>query len=163
MEPAQTLNGNLFADMLRAGAFNLRTHKQAINNLNVFPIPDGDTGDNMLLTIMGGIDMISGDTSSLAEVSRRAADGMLLSARGNSGVILSQLFDGIAEGFESADETLDDDRKLGEAMRCGVQHAYSAVMEPTEGTILTVARCASEYAAGRATGDLEAYLDETDP
>lgn len=160
MEPAQTLNGNLFADMLRAGAFNLRTHKQAINNLNVFPIPDGDTGDNMLLTIMGGIDMISGDTSSLAEVSRRAADGMLLSARGNSGVILSQLFDGIAEGFESADETLDDDRKLGEAMRCGVQHAYSAVMEPTEGTILTVARCASEYAAGRATGDLEAYLDD---
>lgn len=160
MEPAPTLNGNLFADMLRAGAFNLRTHKQAINNLNVFPIPDGDTGDNMLLTMMGGIDMVSNDTSSLAEVSRRAADGMLLSARGNSGVILSQLFDGIAEGFETADGTDADDRKLGEAMRCGVQHAYNAVMEPTEGTILTVARCASEYAAGRASGDLETYLDD---
>ena len=160
MEPAPTLNGNLFADMLRAGAFNLRTHKQAINNLNVFPIPDGDTGDNMLLTMMGGIDMVSNDTSSLAEVSRRAADGMLLSARGNSGVILSQLFDGIAEGFETAGGTDADDRKLGDAMRCGVQHAYNAVMEPTEGTILTVARCASEYAADRASGDLETYLDD---
>ena len=85
-----TLNGMIFADMLRAGAINLRSHKQAINNLNVFPIPDGDTGDNMLLTIMGGIDVINNEMSSLTEVSRKAADGMLLSARGNSDVILSQ-------------------------------------------------------------------------
>ena len=158
MKPAQTMNGVMFADMLRAGAINLRTHKQAINNLNVFPIPDGDTGDNMLLTIMGGIDIINNETSSLSEVSRRVADGMLLSARGNSGVILSQLFEGIAEGVENLEAA--DSQQFGNAMRCGVQHAYNAVMEPTEGTILTVARCACEYAAAQECADLEEYLDD---
>lgn len=157
MKPAQTLNGMMFADMLRAGAVNLRSHKQAINNLNVFPIPDGDTGDNMLLTIMGGIDVINNEISSLSEVTRKAADGMLLSARGNSGVILSQFFEGIAEGFEDMDEA--DCLQVGNAMRCGVQRAYNAVMEATEGTILTVARCACEYAAERSSENLDDYME----
>lgn len=158
MESAQMLNGVQFADMLRAGAINLRAHKQAINHLNVFPIPDGDTGDNMLLTVMGGIDAMHGGETSIAEASRQAADGMLLSARGNSGVILSQLFDGMAEGF--AGIAAADQTQLGNAMRCGVQHAYNAVMEPTEGTILTVARCAGEYAASRKAQNVTDYLDD---
>ena len=152
-----TLNGMIFADMLRAGAINLRSHKQAINNLNVFPIPDGDTGDNMLLTIMGGIDVINNEMSSLTEVSRKAADGMLLSARGNSDVILSQFFEGIAEGFKDMDEA--DCSQVENAMQCGVQCAYHAVMEPTEGTILTVARCACEYAAERSSENLDDYME----
>lgn len=157
MQTAEKLNGNLFAEMLRAGAVNLRAHKQAINNLNVFPIPDGDTGDNMLLTIMGGVSAITGNETSLAEASRQAANGMLLSARGNSGVILSQLFDGFAEGLEGLDTA--DSIQLGNAMQRGVQHAYNAVMQPTEGTILTVSRCASEYAAKRTSQNLTDYLD----
>ena len=153
----KTTDGSLLANMLHAAAINLRTHKQAINNLNVFPIPDGDTGDNMLLTMMGGVDAIDCGETSVCEVSRQAANGMLLSARGNSGVILSQLFDGIAEGLDGLDSA--DNVQIANAMRCGVQHAYSAVMEPTEGTILTVARCGSEYAAEQTPQNLEEYLD----
>ena len=91
--------------------------------------------------------------SSLTEVSRKAADGMLLSARGNSDVILSQFFEGIAEGFKDMDEA--DCLQVENAMQCGVQCAYHAVMEPTEGTILTVARCACEYAAEHSSENLD--------
>lgn len=157
MEPEQTLDGIKFADMLRAGALNLRNHKQSINNLNVFPIPDGDTGDNMLLTIMGGVDAVESGKVSLSEVSRQAANGMLLSARGNSGVILSQLFDGIADGLNGIETA--DNIKFGNAIRSGVEHAYNAVMEPAEGTILTVSRCACEYAGERTSQTLAEYLD----
>ncbi len=158
METITRLDGTMFANMLRAGAMNLRTHAQAINNLNVFPIPDGDTGDNMMLTIMGGVDTMSGEEKTISEASRKAADGMLLSARGNSGVILSQLFEGIAEGLQNIDAA--DNIQLSNAMRCGVQHAYNAVMEPTEGTILTVARNASEYASSRVSKNMEEYLSD---
>ncbi|MBR6406216.1 MAG: DAK2 domain-containing protein [Lachnospiraceae bacterium] len=142
------LNGELLAKLLEGGAANLRMNADIVNDLNVFPIPDGDTGDNMMMTINGGLSALNGETPpSLTEAAEKASHGMLLSARGNSGVILSQLFAGVAEGlrgFETADI-----RTIGEAMRSGVRSAYASVITPTEGTILTVARESVEYACGR--------------
>lgn len=157
MEMSQTLDGIMFANMLRAGAMNLRTHAQTINDLNVFPIPDGDTGSNMMLTIMGGIDALNNEYSSVAEAARLAANGMLLSARGNSGVILSQLFDGIAAGFDGIETA--DNTQIAHAMRRGVTYAYNAVMQPTEGTMLTVAKNAAEYAGSKTSETIEQFFD----
>ena len=156
MERAQKTNGVLFARMVQAGCTNLRAHAQAVNNLNVFPIPDGDTGSNMLLTTIGGADAAGKGTNSLSETARRVSDGMLLSARGNSGVILSQIFEGIADGFDGIEEA--DNQDWINALRKGVQHSYNAVMEPTEGTMLTVMRCATEYVSSKAAPDTEILL-----
>ena len=156
MESAQKTNGVLFARMVQAGCTNLRAHAQAVNNLNVFPIPDGDTGSNMLLTTIGGADAAGKGTNSLSETARRVSDGMLLSARGNSGVILSQIFEGIADGFDGIEEA--DNQDWINALRKGVQHSYNAVMEPTEGTMLTVMRCATEYVSSKAAPDTEILL-----
>ncbi len=142
MESTQTIDGIQFAEMLKAGAAELRANVNEINDLNVFPIPDGDTGSNMLLTIMGGVDALHTESADISSVSRAAADGMLLAARGNSGVILSQLFDGIAKGLSGAE--MASVKELHLAMKSGVRSAYEAVLTPTEGTILTVARCATE-------------------
>ncbi len=152
----EKMNGIDFANALKAGTANLRRHMQAINDLNVFPIPDGDTGSNMLMTVLGGVDISGAVEEDLSVVARKAADGMLLSARGNSGVILSQLFDGIAVGLEGIPEA--DACQLSEAFRVGVKHAYGAVMAPTEGTILTVARCAAEYGAQCASASVCDYF-----
>ena len=142
------LNGALFADMVRGGAGNLRANAQVVNDLNVFPSPDGDTGDNMSLTMAGG-DAVLRDVASdsISYIASKLANGMLLGARGNSGVILSQLFAGIAKGLEGVERA--DAAALGHAFEMGVKQAYSAVMTPTEGTILTVAREATEYAVAR--------------
>jgi len=156
MENAQKVNGLLFAKMVQAGTANLRAHAQAVNNLNVFPIPDGDTGSNMLLTIMGGADAVGRGTEDLSETARRVSDGMLLSARGNSGVILSQIFEGVADGFEGASEA--DNQEWIKALQKGVEHSYNAVMDPAEGTMLTVMRCATEYVASKAAPDAETML-----
>ncbi len=145
MDFNQTVGGILFADMIRAGAASLHSRAQEINDLNVFPIPDGDTGSNMLLTVRGGAEADIANNNYLSAVARRAADGMLLGARGNSGVILSQLFDGIAEGFSGIAEA--DVPAFKNAFSLGVKAAYRAVMVPTEGTILTVARVAAEETA----------------
>ena len=148
--PTYELNGALFADMVRGGAGNLRANAQVVNDLNVFPIPDGDTGDNMSLTMEGGGALLQGLTSdSISYIASKLADGMLLGARGNSGVILSQLFAGIAKGLEGAE--CADAATLGRAFQMGVAQAYSAVMTPTEGTILTVAREATDYAVANTT------------
>ena len=142
------LNGELFAKLLEGGTANLRMNADIVNDLNVFPIPDGDTGDNMMMTMNGGIHALDGHhTPSLTEAAETASHGMLLSARGNSGVILSQLFAGVAEGFRGFESA--DIRTVGEAMRSGVRSAYASVITPTEGTILTVARESIEYACGR--------------
>lgn len=156
MESIQTINGIMFAKMVQAGCNNLRFHAQTVNNLNVFPIPDGDTGSNMLLTIMGGADAAGKGVESLGETSRRISDGMLLAARGNSGVILSQIFEGIADGFDGKDTA--DNQDMIAAFGKGVQHSYSAVMEPAEGTMLTVMRCATEYVSDKAAADIEMLL-----
>ena len=148
----KTSDGQTFIKMISGGAANLRANASIVNDLNVFPIPDGDTGENMSRTINGGLSRLDiHDGLTLDKASRMLADGMLMSARGNSGVILSQFFAGIAKGFEGKENaTLTD---LANALRSGVESAYAAVNKPTEGTILTVAREAAEYAASRITAD----------
>ena len=145
MEQTYGINGFVYAKMIHAASHSLKNQAKAVNDLNVFPIPDGDTGDNMLLTLQGGSNAVGEGADSVGETARRAADGMLISARGNSGVILSQFFDGIAYGLEGVETA--DIPALVKALKCGVDHAYNAVLEPTEGTILTVARCASDAAS----------------
>ena len=152
----RTLDGILFARMVNSGAANLKAHAKEINDLNVFPIPDGDTGDNMLLTMMGGVHK-DFDHEALCEAAERVSNGMLLSARGNSGVILSQFFEGIKNGFSGLHSA--DTKEIGEAFRQGVKQAYSSVMTPTEGTILTVVREATECACEQDADTPEAFLD----
>lgn len=153
----KTLDGILFARMINSGAANLKAHAQEINDLNVFPIPDGDTGDNMLLTMMGGVHHDNATSDALNEMANRVSSGMLLSARGNSGVILSQFFEGIKNGFSGLESA--DTKEIGEAFRQGVMQAYNSVMTPTEGTILTVVREATEYACEKNTESAEEFLN----
>ena len=115
------------------------------NDLNVFPVPDGDTGDNMYMTMQGGLNGLkSVEENSVCKRAKALADGMLLNARGNSGVILSQLFAGISDGLLGCEVATVSD--LGKAFKSGVCKAYKAVSKPVEGTILTVAREATDYA-----------------
>ncbi len=142
------LGGKLYAAMLRGGAAQLRANAKEVNDLNVFPVPDGDTGDNMSMTIEGGVAALNGiDTDDLSAVAKTLSQGMLLGARGNSGVILSQFFAGLGKGFDGREYATCED--IAEGLRLGVKQAYAAVMTPTEGTILTVAREAVEYATSR--------------
>lgn len=151
------LDGILFARMVNSGAANLKAHVKEINDLNVFPIPDGDTGDNMLLTMMGGVQCCDAAIEDLGEMSKRISNAMLLSARGNSGVILSQFFEGIKNGFSGIRSA--DMKVLEEAFCLGAKHAYGAVMTPTEGTMLTVVREASEYACAMNAETLQSFLE----
>lgn len=152
----RALDGILFARMINSGAANLKAHAKEINDLNVFPIPDGDTGDNMLMTMMGGVHK-DFDCEALCEAAERVSSGMLLSARGNSGVILSQFFEGIKNGFSGLRSA--DTKEIGEAFRQGVAQAYRSVMTPKEGTILTVVREATEYACAQNTETPEEFLN----
>lgn len=133
------LDGATFSEMVKAGAANLRLNAEEVNDLNVFPVPDGDTGDNMSMTVEGGVAALSKtDSENISEVGSIVSRGMLLGARGNSGVILSQMFAGMARGFEGCEKA--DVDTLCNALKLGVKQAYAAVMKPAEGTILTVAR-----------------------
>ena len=154
------LNGVLYAAMIKNGAAALKNKKSEVNDLNVFPIPDGDTGENMFMTIDAGVVALPDDARPLGETAKLAANGMLLGARGNSGVILSRIFAGIARGLEGAEEA--DLRTLHAAMESGVKESYSAVAVPVEGTILTVYRDAVRYAGSRITGGstIETYFTE---
>lgn len=145
MKDVYEIDGKTFERILFCGADNLRMHLQEVNDLNVFPIPDGDTGDNMYMTLKGGIDQLKNENScSIGEKANALAQGMLLNARGNSGVILSQLFFGLAEGLKNLSiAKLDEFIK---ALNCGVKRAYGSVAKPVEGTILTVARESVENA-----------------
>ncbi len=139
------LGGQLVLRMGQGAAAELGNNADEVNKLNVFPVPDGDTGDNMMMTIESGVETINGlDTDNLAEVMHVLSHGMLLGARGNSGVILSQFFAGIAKGFEGVEQA--SPKELGKALEQGVAQAYTSVMTPTEGTILTVARESVEFA-----------------
>ena len=137
MTEIETLDGVVFRGMLENGLRLLRSREKEINRLNVFPVADGDTGINMRLTLENGLRR-SEETEELGAFSRSLADGMLLSARGNSGVILSQLFKGIADSFGEIRHA--DGRGLFEALKNAHRTAYAAVVRPVEGTILTVAR-----------------------
>ena len=144
------IGGILFSKMAKGGASRLRSNTDEVNKLNVFPVPDGDTGDNMRMTIESGIAAIENiDSDDLAEVMKTLSHGMLLGARGNSGVILSQFFAGMSKGLSKSKTA--DPATFAHALELGVVQAYSSVMTPTEGTILTVAREAVEYAVANLT------------
>ena len=146
----KVMGGNLLSKMAKGGALQLRSNAEEVNKLNVFPVLDGDTGDNMRMTIESGVAAIENlETDNLADVMKAFSHGMLLGARGNSGVILSQFFAGTAKGIEGVDQA--DPAAFGRALQRGVAQAYTSVMTPTEGTILTVAREAVEYAVSRIT------------
>lgn len=136
-----------------SGANNIVRHKKEVDELNIFPVPDGDTGTNMSMTITAAAKLLaeSEEVISVAEVSKMTSSAMLRGARGNSGVILSLLFKGIAEVLKESEEV--DGVLFADALTLGVEHAYKAVMNPTEGTILTVARLAAE--AARIAADVE--------
>ena len=137
------VNGELFRSLVINGCENLKLNYQYIDSLNVFPVPDGDTGTNMRLTIEGGVnEVLSYHEDNIYDMAKKISRGMLMGARGNSGVILSQLFRGISKGFE--DKTQVDAIRLAHAFQKGVEQSYKAVMKPTEGTILTVAREGAE-------------------
>ncbi|MGD9605209.1 MAG: DAK2 domain-containing protein [Bacilli bacterium] len=137
------LDGLLFKTLILNGAENLKLNYKQVDALNVFPVPDGDTGTNMRMTMEGGINEIyNSDELNISEFSKKLQRGMLMGARGNSGVILSQLFRGIYKGFEEHNHV--DAIGLAKAFDVGVKQAYKAVMKPVEGTILTVAREATE-------------------
>ncbi|KLU73684.1 MAG: hypothetical protein RHS_0540 [Robinsoniella sp. RHS] len=147
--------------MFLAGAKNLESKKEWINELNVFPVPDGDTGTNMTLTIMSAAKEVAALTDPDMEVLAKAiSSGSLRGARGNSGVILSQLFRGFTKGIKMHDEI--DIQILAGAFQKAVETAYKAVMKPKEGTILTVAKGAAQKAAELAETDIgmEQFLKE---
>ncbi|MGL6346186.1 DAK2 domain-containing protein [Agathobacter rectalis] len=140
-----SINSKLLARMFLAGAKNLDSKKDWINELNVFPVPDGDTGTNMTMTIMSAAKEVSSLTNpTMAELAKAISSGSLRGARGNSGVILSQLFRGFCKVIKEYDEI--DVTILCEACQKAVETAYKAVMKPKEGTILTVAKGAAEKA-----------------
>ena len=146
------INGSGYKNALISGANNITSHKQEINALNIFPVPDGDTGTNMSMTIgAAAAALADNDSKSISEIAAAAASAMLKGARGNSGVILSLLFRGIADGLKNKTEV--DGKAFVSAFHVGVEKAYSAVMNPTEGTILTVARMA--FDAGRSAADID--------
>ncbi len=144
------LNGEQFKELVINGAKNLRLNIEEVDSLNVFPVPDGDTGTNMSRTIEGGINAVSNkEEKNLGLLGKDLSKGMLMGARGNSGVILSQIFRGICRGFDGKEEV--NAVELAEAYKVGVKQAYGAVVTPVEGTILTVFREATEAAAKKVT------------
>ena len=152
------IDGALFENMVKGGAENLYVNRGIVNDLNVFPIPDGDTGDNMFMTIDAGAAAPSDGQADLGSVSASIAHGMLLGARGNSGVILSRIFAGIAAGLRDLEDA--DITTFGRALQKGSEEAYNAVSVPVEGTILTVFRDAVSYAGKRINNDttLDGYF-----
>lgn len=152
----QSIDSAKYLSLLKGGLANLSLHEEEVNDLNVFPIPDGDTGKNMRMTLEGGIREVCDINVPISEFSKKLGDGMLLSARGNSGVILSQFFAGMEKGFEG--ETLINTNNIKIAFNEGVKKAYSAVINPVEGTILTVIREASGSASSIHTESLEDFF-----
>ena len=145
----RTLDGRTFAEMILAGAQNLSQNASAVDALNVFPVPDGDTGTNMNLSMTSGAREVEQmDTDDIGKVGSALSKGLLMGARGNSGVILSQLFRGFSKSIESKKEI--NSLEFAAALQAGVDMAYKAVMKPVEGTILTVAKDAAKKAMALA-------------
>ncbi|MBZ5272963.1 fatty acid kinase catalytic subunit FakA [Staphylococcus aureus] len=143
------INGKLFADMIIQGAQNLSNNADLVDSLNVYPVPDGDTGTNMNLTMTSGREEVENNLSkNIGELGETFSKGLLMGARGNSGVILSQLFRGFCKNIESESEI--NSKLLAESFQAGVETAYKAVMKPVEGTILTVAKDAAQAAIEKA-------------
>ncbi|MBO2534528.1 DAK2 domain-containing protein [Rummeliibacillus suwonensis] len=141
----KSLDGIKFAEMVQAGSSHLAQNAKYVDSLNVFPVPDGDTGTNMNLSMTSGAkETAAHKVANIGKTAQALSKGLLMGARGNSGVILSQLFRGFGKAIEKEDEL--DAVKFAQAFKSGVETAYKAVMKPVEGTILTVAREAAEKA-----------------
>jgi len=156
------LDGTLFSQMVYLGAQKLHSNVKVVDALNVFPVPDGDTGTNMNLTLTSGVDELSRRESvNISESAAALAKGLLMGARGNSGVILSQLFRGFSKSVSGKDSI--HARQFADALKAGVDSAYQAVMKPVEGTILTVAREAADMAVrtAKSTDDLVRVMEKT--
>ena len=154
------IKGAIFRDAMISAAYNITNQRDAVNALNVFPVPDGDTGTNMSMTITSArkeLERLPDDVT-VDKVAKTTSSAMLRGARGNSGVILSLIFRGIAKGLKGKEEI--DARDMILALSYGVESAYKAVMTPTEGTILTVVRLATQAGAQYGTEHKEAPFDE---
>lgn len=151
------INGQILKQAIISGANNICSQKAKINDLNIFPVPDGDTGTNMSMTIMAAVKELEKlDSDDAGVVAKKTASAMLRGARGNSGVITSLFFRGFSNGLEGKKEASGKD--LAEALKLGVDAAYKAVMKPTEGTMLTVGRMAAE-AAVEAIADTDDVVE----
>ena len=153
------LSGKILRDAIISGANNIINNKESVDELNVFPVPDGDTGTNMSMTIRNAVaelNMLS-DSVTVETVAQTAASAMLRGARGNSGVILSLLFRGLSKGLAGKHEATVED--YCNALKLGAEAAYKSVMKPTEGTILTVARVAAEKANDAQCKDFAELFD----
>ena len=161
MVTMKQIDAKMLSNMFLAGAKNLEAKKEWINELNVFPVPDGDTGTNMTMTIMSAAKEVSAlENPTIEELAKAISSGSLRGARGNSGVILSQLLRGLTKGLKEYE--VIDVYVLAMAMEKAVETAYKAVMKPKEGTILTVAKGAADKALEMAerTDDLEEFMSE---
>ena len=158
----EQITGALFKQMVLHGAAAITAQKQAINDLNVFPVPDGDTGTNMSMTIGTAVaELRKATPATLTQAADLTASALLRGARGNSGVILSLLFRGLSKGLKGLETA--DAATFAAAMQEGVSSAYKAVMKPSEGTILTVSRLAAKQAADTASAgeaDMARVLEE---
>lgn len=155
------LTGKDFKDMIAAGQAHLAKNTEYVNSLNVFPVPDGDTGTNMNLTFTSGAKAVKENTNSeIGKVGQSLFKGLLMGARGNSGVILSQLFRGFSKSIESKNDI--NAKEFAQAFQSGVDSAYKAIMKPVEGTILTVARESAEAGKNKAqtTDDIIEVMEE---
>lgn len=153
------LSGKILRDAIISGANNIINNKESVDELNVFPVPDGDTGTNMSMTIRNAVAELSmlSDSATVETVAQTAASAMLRGARGNSGVILSLLFRGLSKGLAGKHEATVED--YCNALKLGAEAAYKSVMKPTEGTILTVARVAAEKANDAQCKDFPELFD----
>ncbi len=155
------LNGLMLKKMMIAGANRLNEKKQTVDALNVFPVPDGDTGTNMSLTALAAAKEAEKENSlSISKVAKAISNGALRGARGNSGVITSQIFRGFSKGLEGLEEA--NTKELAQALQQAVKTAYKAVMKPKEGTILTVAKACADSASKIAenTDDIDIFLQK---
>ena len=153
------ISGKILRDAIISGANNINNQRSRVDELNVFPVPDGDTGTNMGMTVGASVAELNAldDGCTVGEAAKTAASAMLRGARGNSGVITSLLFRGFSKALEGKKEA--DTADIIAALKKGVEGAYKAVMKPTEGTILTVARVASEEAAACGAEEIPALWD----
>lgn len=153
------IDGLVFYNMIINAANKLEEKKEFVNSLNVFPVPDGDTGTNMSMTFKSAVDEISASSGeTIGDIGRKVARGALMGARGNSGVILSQIFRGISKALDGKSEV--DAKGMAASLREGANSAYKAVMRPTEGTILTIIRAAGEKAIASEEQDITKLFKE---
>ncbi|MGL4739798.1 MAG: DAK2 domain-containing protein [Sarcina sp.] len=154
-----TISGEQFYAMVQNASNKLESQSEYVNSLNVFPVPDGDTGTNMSMTFKAAAKEIAANKNgSIDDVSKKLAKGALMGARGNSGVILSQILRGMSKGFEGVEEA--EVKDFVKAIEEGAKSAYKAVMRPTEGTILTIIRAAAEKAGSVNASDIETLMTE---